>query len=115
MKFDNLLIFKSAMNFAKYIENIVKKFDRYSRYTIGTDLRNYSHELLFLISKANKQQDKKETLSLLVEKCDELFILIHLAKELENFQSFKQFEESSRLLMEVSRQANGWLNSYLKK
>jgi len=52
MRYDNLLIYQSAMNLAKYIEQIVKSFNRDSKYSIGQDLRVRSQELLFLISKA---------------------------------------------------------------
>ena len=111
MRYQNLTIFRSAINLAKYIETIVKNFDRYSRYSIGSDLRERSQELLFLISKANRSRDKKMALYNLMERCDELSILLSLGKELESFRSFKQFEHTSMLLIDVQRQANGWHNS----
>ena len=42
MHYDELPIFKSALDFAVYIEQVVKNFDKYHKYTIGVDLREYS-------------------------------------------------------------------------
>jgi hypothetical protein len=112
MRYDNLPIYKKAFDLCVYIETIVKNFEKYHKYTIGTDLRNYSKELLFLIHKANISYDRKNLLELLRDKCEELKMLIMLSKELKAFKSFKQFEHSSKLTVEVCRQSQGWLNSY---
>ena len=58
MLYENLPIYKSALDFCVYIEKIVKNFERYHKYTIGEDLRNRSKELLFTIHKANRQKTK---------------------------------------------------------
>jgi hypothetical protein len=39
MYYENLPIFRSAMNLAVYIETIVKSFEKYHKYTIGENLR----------------------------------------------------------------------------
>jgi hypothetical protein len=109
MYYDNLPIFKSALNLVVYIETIVKGFDKYHKYTIGVDLREYSKELLFLIQRANMSRSKEEELIALRNKCEEMKMLIRIAKELEAFKGFKQFEHSSKLTMEVVTQAQGWL------
>ena len=75
MRYENLPIYKSAMDLAVYIEQIVKSFDKYYKYTIGEDLRNYSKELLFLIHRANSRVEKSEHLLLLRDKCEESRIL----------------------------------------
>ena len=59
MRYDNLPIYKSALNLCVYTETIVKSFDKYNKYTLGEDLRNFSKELLFLIHRANISSDKK--------------------------------------------------------
>ena len=56
MYYDNLPIYKSTLDLVVYIETIVKVFERYHKYTIGKDLRNYSKELLFMIQKANMRR-----------------------------------------------------------
>jgi hypothetical protein len=53
MIYSNLPIYKSALDMSVYVETIVKSFDKYQKYTIGTDMRNMSKDILFMIHKAN--------------------------------------------------------------
>ena len=62
MYYDNLPIYKSALDLVVYIETIVKGFERYHKYTIGEDLRNYSKELLFMIQRANMSNQREAEL-----------------------------------------------------
>jgi len=56
--YTNLPIFKSSLDLTIYLDSIVKNQDRYHRYTIGSDLREYSKQILFFVSKANRARDK---------------------------------------------------------
>lgn len=114
MRYEELPVYKAGMDFAVYIETIVKKFEKYEKYTIGEDLRNYSKELLFLIHRANISEDKRERLEHLRDKCEEIKMLLQLSKELKAFRSFKQFEVSSRLIVAVCKQSQAWLNHYAR-
>jgi hypothetical protein len=111
MYYENLPIFRSAMNLAVYIETIVKSFEKYHKYTIGENLRQRSQKMLFLISQANMAKDKSKRLYQLRDMCEMLKITIWLAKELKAFRSFKQFERCSKLTIEVCRQSQAWLKS----
>jgi len=110
---ENLSIYKSALDLAVYVEIIVKSMDRYYKYSIGNDMRNFSKELLFLINRANlsKKEKRVEYLYQLRDKCEDMKILIHISKELKAFKSFSQFEHSVKLSLNVCRQAQGWLNA----
>jgi hypothetical protein len=114
MKYSDLQIFRSAMELAKYVDIIVRSFNRDSRYTFGQDLRVRSQELLFLISKINRTRNKIEFLRQLVERCDEFLIIVYLAQELKLIKSFSQFERLSKLGVDVTKQANGWYNSFAR-
>jgi len=35
-------IFRAALELCSYMETIVKRFDKYHKYTIGEDMRNFS-------------------------------------------------------------------------
>jgi hypothetical protein len=109
--YKKLPIFKASLDLAVYLDMIVKNQDRYHRYTIGSDLREYSKQILFFVSKANRARDRNrvEILKRLVECSEEIKILLMLAKELKVFKSFKQFEYSSKLAVNISKQAKGWL------
>jgi len=45
------------MDLAVYIENVVKGFSRYHKYTIGSDLRNLSREVVNLIIAVNSRKE----------------------------------------------------------
>ncbi len=109
MRYDNLPIYRSAMNLCVYVETIVKSFEKYHKYTIGSDLRNLSKELLFLIHRANISHSRVQTVEKLRNRCEDLKMLIHIAKELKAFRSFKQFEYIVKLTVDVCRQSQGWL------
>jgi len=114
MQYDNLPIYKSAMDLCVYIETIVKTFGKYEKYTIGEDLRVYSKDILFLIHKANISIDKKDNIEQLRDKCEQMKMLIQLCKELKSFKSFKQFEFSSKLTVNIAKQSQSWLNHYAR-
>ena len=112
MHYENLPIFKLAMDLCVYLETIVRKFEKYHKYTIGVDLRNYSKDILFLINRANfSKEDRLQNLIKLRDKCEDLKMLIRISKELKAFNSFKQFEYSSKLTVNVCRQAQAWLRA----
>ena len=111
MHYDKLPIFKSAMDLVAYTESIVKNFEKYHKYTMGEELRNRSRDILFGIQKANMSKDKSQELIALRDKCEAFKMTVVIAQEIKAFNSFKQFENSSRLSYAVCRQAQAWLNS----
>jgi len=107
-----LPIFKSALELCVYVDTIVKNQEKYHKYGIGSELREASREMFYLVSKININKEKKIVLlQELLEKCEETKAILYLAKEIKAFKSFKQFEQSSKLTIAVCRQAQGWLNS----
>ncbi len=114
-QYEHLPIYKKAMDMAVNIENTVKGFSRYHKYTIGSDMRNLSRELVSLVIKANSQRDKLQTLTLLRDKSEDMKTLIILGKEIRAFKSFKQFQSAAALAVEISRQSEGWLKSQMTK
>lgn len=112
MIYDELPIFKASLDFAVYIEMIVKGFDKYHKYTIGVDLRTHSKKMLFLVNKANiSKENRVKILTELRDSCEEMKMLLRLSKELKAFNSFNNFEHSSKLIVEICRQAQSWLKS----
>jgi|CXWL01.1.fsa_nt_gi hypothetical protein len=55
-RYEHLLIYKTAMDLAVYLEQVVRTFSRYHKYTLGSELRQQSHELVTLIIRANSRQ-----------------------------------------------------------
>lgn len=109
--YENLPIYKKAMDLAILTEQAVKKFPRSHRYSLGQDLRTHSQELLKLIIKVNSRRDKRGLLTELRDHAEILKTLVVLAKELKAFSSFKEFEGISKLVVEICKQSEGWLKS----
>ncbi len=103
------------MDMTVYFEQIVRHFARYHKYTIGSELRTLSRQAVLLIIKANNARDKAPHLEQLLEKLEEMKILIRIAKEVKAFNSFHSFEVSVRHLDSVTRQCVGWLKSQRSK
>ena len=109
--YENLPVYKKALDLTIYIETIVMGFSRYHKYTAGKDLRNLSRRIVVLIAKANLKSVRKATLEEALENIEELKILIRICKEIKAFRSLKSYEFAARLTIDVARQCEGWLKS----
>lgn len=109
--YENLPVYKKALDLAVYFENLVRYFEKYHKYTIGAELKNLSRSILILIAKANIKDRRYEYLTEVVDKLEELKILIHIAKEVKAFRSFNNFEFATKSVIEVAKQCEGWLRS----
>ena len=53
---EHLPIYKQAYDLCLYIEQVVRGFARYDKYTIGTDLRDTARRMLKLLVRANARR-----------------------------------------------------------
>ncbi|MEA3560517.1 MAG: four helix bundle protein [Candidatus Omnitrophota bacterium] len=109
--YENLPIYKKALELVVYFEKIVRNFSKYHKYTVGTELRDSSRKILKLVVKANSTRNKREILLKVREEIEELKILIKICKEIQVFRSFKSFEYSLRNVINIAKQNEGWLKS----
>ncbi len=109
--YENLNVYKKALDLTGYFEKVVRHFEKYHKYTVGSELRNLSRSILVLIAKANTKGVRKENLLEAINKLEELKILIHVCKEIKAFRTFNSFEHSTKLVIEVLKQCEGWLRS----
>lgn len=109
--YENLPIFKKAMDLNLYVENAVRGFSRYNKYSIGSELRSQSREVLYGIYRAYFAKDKMYAIGKLRDSTEELKIIIHLAQELKVLRDFKQFEILSQMARQLAKEAQGWLKS----
>jgi len=114
MNNQNFPIFRSALELCVYIETIVKSFDKYHKYTIGEDMWKFSKDMLFIINPVGFVKDKTRVLTKLRDRCEDMKMLLLIAKELKAFKSFKQFEYSSKLSVDVCKQSQAWLGSVVR-
>ncbi len=108
---ENLPIYKKALDMAVYFEKIVRNFSRYHKYSVGTELRNLSKEIVILIVRANSQKEKLPELLKIRDRLEELKIRVKIAKEIKAFRSFRSFEYSIRGIVEIAKQNEGWIKS----
>lgn len=110
--YENLPIYKEAYDTALYFENIVKGFSRYDKYTLGSELRNLSREVLKLIVKANASQSKRKAhLIELRENLEILKTVIRLCKDVKAFNNFNSYEFAATKVVSMAKQNEGWLKS----
>ena len=110
-RYEHLPIYKKAMELSIYLQNKVRNFSRYNKYTIGTELRDLSRSILLLIIRANSAMDREKILGELVEKCEMLKISLVFANEAKAFDNFKSFQYASSTAVILCKQSEGWLKS----
>lgn len=109
--YENLRVYKKSLELVMYLENIVRGFDRYHKYTIGSELRDLARAVLVLVAKANTRACRQACLEEALDKVEELRILVNVAKEIKAFKKFQSFEFSSRLIVDIAKQCEGWSRS----
>jgi len=110
-RYEHLNIYKVAFDLVKIIEIQVLTFSKYNKYTLGTELRNFSREILFLIIEINNLRDKNLKLKELELKIEKLKVLIRLCKELQSFSSFGAYENIITKTIEIAKISQGWIKS----
>ena len=104
-----LPIWRDANLLLLEVEKAVRHFPRYYKYTLGSDLRQQAMGICRLIIRAynsdNNQQSQVKRLGLAV---DDLKVQIQLAKELQAFRHFREFQQIVELAVSVGRQSGGW-------
>ncbi len=98
------------MDLTIYFEKVVRNFSRYHKYTLGSELREKSREIVGLIIKANSTSVKSPLLFELRERLEGLKVLIRICKEVKAFHSFNSFVYASNQVIDISRQNEGWIN-----
>ena len=82
-RYEHLPIYKQAMDLAIYLEKIVRNFSRYHKYTLGSDLRDASREIVGFIIKANSTAERLPVLLELRQRLEGLMVLLRIGKEVK--------------------------------
>jgi hypothetical protein len=107
-------IYREAKNLVVLIEQVVRQFSRYHRYTLGTDLRLQAMQLLRLVHKAwRDKSNQSKHLKNLVWAIDDLKLTLQTAKECHALTSFAQFEHLAQQTRSIGKQCGGWLKTVL--
>ena len=102
-------IWADAMRLAVEIEQAVRRFSRYHKYTLGADMRRQAAHICQLVGQAARfAHQRPRTLERLVMAVEALKTTIYLAKEVQAFASFAQFQRIVELAVLVGKQSGGW-------
>jgi len=102
------------MDLTIYLEKIVRNFSRYHKYTLGSELRDKSREIVGLIIRANSTAEKLPPLVELRDRLKGLKVVIRICKEVKAFGQLSAYVYGSSLVVELSRQNEGWIKGQTK-
>ncbi len=114
-KYEHLPIFNAMMRLTVHVERCAAGFSRQHRYTLGSELRQYCHEALGTIAAANSVSQRLALLLQLRQTLERVKIHLILARELQVYKQKEAFGQAVRLVVDVSRQNEGWIRSAQRK
>lgn len=105
-----LPIWRSANRLLLEIEQAVRGFSHYHKYTIGQHLRETAMRIGQALHRAfSRRNSQIKMVQQVAELIDDIKMQIQLAKELHAFHSFAQFQRVVELAVALGKQAGGWL------
>lgn len=113
--YENLMIYKSSFDLCIYFEKIVKKFDKYHKYTIGAELKNISRKITLQVIKANLSLNKQEELKELILLIEELKLTTRICQEVKGFPNRNSYNYVTKLINSLSNQSEDWLSLHTRK
>jgi hypothetical protein len=108
---EHLPIYKSSYDLCLYLEQVVRTFSRYHKYTLGADLRDGARRVLKLIVRANARYDKVPLLLEVREEVEALKVIVRLCQDVQAFFSFRAVEQAVEQVVSIAKQNEGWLKS----
>jgi len=108
---EHLPIYKASYDLCLYLEQVVRSFSRYHKYTLGADLRDGARRVLKLVVRANTQRDKAPVLLEVREEVEQLKVVLRLCQDVKAFASFNAFAHAIQQVVAIAKQNEGWLRS----
>ncbi len=106
----SIALWRDANALLLEVERSVRHFPRYHKYTLGAEMRKQAMLVCRLINRAFMQKESKlQSVQQLVLSINDLKLQIQLAKELQVFRNFAEFERLSVLAVQSGKQSGGWL------
>lgn len=91
---EHLPIYKRSHDLCLYLEQVVRGFSRYHKYTLGVDLREGARRALKLVVRANGRRDKAPVLFELREELEALKVVLRLCQDMKAFPNLNAFEHA---------------------
>jgi hypothetical protein len=115
-RYEHLPIYRDTYDLALHIEKIVRNFNRYHKYTLGTDLRNGTRALLQAIILANNTEERTPILLDLRGQLESMKVLARLCHDAGAFNGgTKSYLHVAERLTKLARQNEGWLKQSRRK
>jgi len=112
----HLPIWRDANRLLLEIEQAVRHFPRYHKYTLGGEMRSQAMRVSRLVHRAwYDKPNQPAHLGRLILAVDDLKLQIHLAKELQAFRNFAEFQRIAEQAVNVGKQCGGWRRRALKR
>ncbi|HOZ35397.1 MAG TPA: four helix bundle protein [archaeon] len=109
VSYENLGVYKSSFDLCVYFEKIVKNFNKGNKFTIGADLKNKSREIAMQVVRANISSTKIKEIQELIILIEEQKLIVRLCQETNGFPNKNSYGYISKLLTNLTTQANNWL------
>lgn len=110
-RYRQLPLWRDAQRMLLEVEQAVRAFPRYHKYSLGTELRRQAMDVNRLVARAAQEHDPARRAALverLVWTVEDLKMSVQLAKELEAFASFAQFQRLAEQAVALGKQSGGW-------
>lgn len=104
-------LWRDASRFLVEVEDAVRRFPRYHKYTLGSELRGQAMNVCRLVARAAQAREpgtRQRLLEQLVWQVEDLKMSLQLGKELAAFASFAQFQRLAETAVALGRQSGGW-------
>lgn len=110
-RYKQIPLWRDASRFLVEVERAVRQFPRYHKYTLGSELRRQAMAICRLVARAaqsNAIGQRERLLEQLVWQVEDTKMSVQLAKELEAFASFAQFQRLAEQAVALGKQSGGW-------
>jgi len=98
------IVYESAYGLCLYIDKLVNRFTRPSRYSIGIDIKDSSREILKLVVRLKTRRNKRPILLKLREEIEEIRVLLDLCHDLQAFTDADSYDHAMQLLKVISEE-----------
>ncbi|MDD3303242.1 MAG: four helix bundle protein [Candidatus Gracilibacteria bacterium] len=113
--YDNLPLYKTSYDLLLQIFEIVKKFEKQYKYTLGDKIKNEIIDLITSVYRANSSFDERlKNIKKAREQVEVLKLYVRLSKDLK-ILSIQKFADLSVNVESLSKQLFSWEKSICKK
>jgi len=110
-RYRQLPLWRDASQFLLEVEQAVRRFPRYHKYTLGSELRRQAMQICRLVARAAQCAEtaqRERLVESLVWQVEDAKMSVQLAKELQAFCSFAQLQRLSEQAVVLGKQSGGW-------